>query len=171
MHMPMSDAQREAVRAETEKERERDEAAATVAAQLKREADAERDWYMQRHGLEPVTVADVLARADRGLRKLDKQLNPAQELDDDERAPRTTRWETKQMQQAAAAKALIEPASKADVGKLSATVSQLKAKLHSLSGRSEEVSPGASRRTESPEEYARDSIHIRNGGGIVRGPY
>jgi hypothetical protein len=43
----------------------------------------------------------------------------------------------KREQQAAAAKALIEPASKADVGKLSATVSQLKAKLHSLSGRAE----------------------------------
>lgn len=89
---------------------------------------------------------------------------------------RLNRWELTREQQQREAEAIITPASKADVSRLTATVSQLKAKLHSLSGRSESVSSGTARRAESAEEYAQNygdsSVHLRHGGGyIVRGPY
>jgi hypothetical protein len=169
-HTPMSDARREAFR----KEEEREARAVEFEAEQRRQAALERRWELERQGVEAHTVADVLQRLSYAADRTDriearKEREAAEQLGHPE--PRTTRWELKREQQAAAAKALIEPASKADVSKLTAAISQIKSKL---SGRSESVSAGAERTQETPQEYTRNygsSIHFRNGGGIVRGPY
>ena len=171
IHAPMSDERRAIIDREAEKERK----AAEFEEEQRRQAALERRWELERQGVVPHTVQDVLARLSYAADRTDriearKEREAAEQLGLPE--PRLNRWETKQKQQAAAAKALIEPASKADVSKLSAAISQIKSKL---SGRSESISAGGERTQESPEEYARNygsSIHFRNGGGyIVKGPY
>jgi hypothetical protein len=136
VHTPMSPERR----ALFDKEAEREAKALEFEGQARRDAALERRWELERQGVVPHSHADVLARLSYGADRTDKiEERRAREAGEilGQPEPRTTRWELKREQQAAAAKALIEPASKADVGKLSATVSQLKAKLHSLSGRAE----------------------------------
>ena len=87
--------------------------------------------------------------------------------------PRLSRWELKREQTAAAAAGLVEPASKADVSKLSQSITSLASKVGLLGRRR------AEQRESSPEEYARkcgDGYHqprnyVRNSGGyITKGP-
>jgi hypothetical protein len=76
--------------------------------------------------------------------------------------PRLNPFELAMAQKQREAEKEATPASKADLGRLEQVVTQLKGKLHSLSGRSEQdYSP--------PRKQA---YYLRNSGGpIVRGPH
>ena len=150
---PMSDERRAAFDREAERER----AQAELEAQQRREAAVERRWHLQRQGVEPHSVADVLARASFGQDRQDaaerrREKEAAELLGQPE--PRLNRWELKREQQQREAEAIITPASKADVSKLSQSITSLASKVGMLGRR-------RSAEQESPEEYAR-----RYGGGI-----
>ncbi len=83
-----------------------------------------------------------------------------------EREPRLDRWELQREHREADAKALITPASKADVSKLSQTISSLANSVNLLKRRrSESVAPEQGY-SQQPRYYVRNS-----GGQITRGPY
>jgi hypothetical protein len=65
---PMSDERRAIIARETEKERK----AAELEEQARRDAALERRWKLERQGVVPHSVADVLARAPYGMDRADK---------------------------------------------------------------------------------------------------
>ena len=152
-HTPMSPERK----AQFDKEAEREAKALELEEQARRDAALERRWDLQRQGVEPHSVADVLARASFGQDRQDaaerrREKEAAELLGQPE--PRLNRWELKREQQQREAEAIITPASKADVSKLSQSITSLASKVGMLGRR-------RSAEQESPEEYAR-----RYGGGI-----
>jgi hypothetical protein len=112
---------------------------------------------LRRQGHELHSVADTLNRASFGQDRADaaerrREKAAAEELGQPE--PRLNRWELKREQQQREAAAIITPASKADVSKLSQSITSLASKVGLLGRR-------RSAEQESPEEYARNY-----GGGI-----
>lgn len=172
VHTPMSPERRAAF----DKEAEREAKAAEFEVEQRRQAVFERRWELERQGVVPHSHEDVLARVSYGLDRADKiearrEREAAEILGRPE--PRVSRWELKREEQQQKAEALITPATKADVSKLSQSIASLASKVGSLGRRRAE-------QLETPQEYARNygggsnqgsSVHFRNGGGIIRGPY
>jgi hypothetical protein len=169
---PLGDGLRLAHAREDERERQ----AAQRAAELRAQAVAEKLGELRMAGREPRTQAEFLAEVSRAQDRQDKidakrEAEAAELMGKPE--PRLHPWELKQQQQQREAEALITPASKADVSKLSQSVTSLASKV-GLLGRRQSEEQDSSGRRESPEEYARaycSGVRMRNGGGIIRGPY
>lgn len=162
---PLNPALREAHRREDEREAQR----AQLEAELQVDRDLERAAELRRQGHEFHSVADTLARASFGQDRTDaverrREKEAAELLGQPE--PRLNRWELKREQQREA-EAVITPASKADVSKLSQSITSLASKVGLLGRR-------RSAEQESSEEYARNygsGIRYRNSGQIIGGPY
>jgi hypothetical protein len=171
-HCPLSPERKEIIRREAEREAR----AAEFEAEQRRTAALERRWELERQGITAHSHEDVLARMSYGADRTDRiearrEKEAAEQLGQPE--PRINRWELKREQQQREAEALITPASKADVSKLSQSITSLASKVGLLGRRRSE-------QLETPEEYARnygDGYHsprnyVRNTGGhILRGPY
>jgi hypothetical protein len=69
IHSPMSDERREAQRREDEREAQQ----AEFEAELAKQAALERRWELQRQGVQPRTVAEVLAAAGAAADRADRR--------------------------------------------------------------------------------------------------
>jgi hypothetical protein len=165
---PMSEERRAAFRKEEERERK----ALELEAEQRQQAAIERDWELTRQGFVPRTVSDVIAAAaaaqDRRDRRDAKRDADAAEVMG-RPVPGLNRWEMKAAQAEREAAKETTPATQAELGRLEQAVTQLKSKLHSLSGRTQDASlPQQGYRSgyHEPRPYVRTT-----GGPIVRGPY
>ena len=165
---PLSDARRDLIERETEKERLQ----AEREAELRADAVAERLGDLRRKGYEPKTQQEFLEQVSRAQDRADaveaRREREAAEMAGQPPPHRPTIWEQKLERQQAHAHAIVEPASKQDVSKLSSSIASLAAKVVSLG-----------RRRSEEQDYDYDlgdsqqpRYYVRNSGGfIVRGPY
>ena len=129
---PMSDERRAAFDREAERER----AQAELEAQQRREAAVERRWHLQRQGVEPHSVADVLARASFGQDRQDA-VEARREREAAELAGKPPQYlgllrEAKQEREARQAAAEETPVSQAEFGRV---VSKLKTTIENTFGK------------------------------------
>jgi hypothetical protein len=135
MHTPMSDERRAIIDREAEKERK----AAEFEEEQRRQAALERRWELERQGVVPHTVADVLARLSYGADRTDKiEERRAREAADQMPPPlegRLNRWELQAEHREAAAKAEREPASQSDLAKVAGKITSVANSINVLKRR------------------------------------
>ncbi len=163
VHTPMSDERRELFR----REEEREAKAAELEAEQRREAAFERRWELQRQGVEPHSVQDVLARASFGQDRQDaverrREREAAEELG--KPIPAHLKLDKYQMKRDGEEREKAKettPATQADVSKLAGKVGSLTSAVNLLK-----------RRRSAEQDYHQPRDYVRNSGGyITRGPY
>jgi hypothetical protein len=172
---PLNAELREAHRKEDERERR----AAELEAQLRADAVLDRKAELLRQGHVPRTQEEFLAQvgwAQDRQDAVDAQREKAAAELLGKPVPRLDKYQMKAEAAEREKAKETAPATQADVSKLSQSITSLASKVGMMGRRrsAEQVSPGAPRRRESPEKYARaygSGVRFRNGGPVVRGPY
>ena len=131
-HTPMSPERK----AQFDKEAEREAKALELEEQARRDAALERRWDLQRQGVEPHSVADVLARASFGQDRQDA-VEARREREAAELAGKPPQYlgllrEAKQEREARQAAAEETPVSQAEFGRV---VSKLKTTIENTFGK------------------------------------
>ena len=176
IHAPLSAERRAIVEAESQREAEQERRAAELAAELRADAEIERAAEWQRLGHRPRTqqefLADVSFAQDRADAAESRREREAAELAAQPPPHRPTIWEQKLERQQAHAHAIVEPASKGDVRKLSQSIASLASKVGILGRRrSAEQDYSQPQNYRAEQGYHEPRNYTRNSGQIVRGPY